>query len=131
MTPGSYASGMEGRPTFAALVALIALQVVLVYAVGGARYEFVQLLGLAVLVVALRRLAAGSFVAWSLLFVLNVMPLADAVMTAFARGTSMASPLVVLLATSVPILAVLLSPPMRRRIRDTTPEPHPPAVPTA
>ena len=121
---------MDGRRAYAAVVALTVLQVALVYAVGGARYEFVQVLGLIVLAVALVKLGRGSFAAWSVLFVINVMPIADAVMIAFARGTSMGSALVVIVATSAPILAVLLSPPIRRRIRYVPPQPQPPATGT-
>jgi hypothetical protein len=125
---------MEGRRVdlaYAAVVALTALQVLLVYTVGGARYEFLQVIGVVVLAVALVKLGRGSFVAWSVLVVINVMPLADAIMIDFAPGTSMAASLVVIVATSGPLLALLLSPPMRRRIRHTAPEPQSAAVPTA
>jgi hypothetical protein len=119
---------MEGRRTYATLVALVVLEVVLVYAVGGARYEFGQLLGVAVLAVALVKLWRGSFVAWSVLLVISLMPLALAVMTAFAPGASMGSSLVVAAAMSAPILAVLLAPPMRSRIRYIPPRDDAPAV---
>lgn len=103
---------------FGALVTLTALQVVLVYTVGGGHYEFVDAVGLLVLAVAFWRLAAGSFGAWVLLVVLNVLPIAVAIMVAVAPGSAtLASGEVVLLATSAPLLAVLLSRPMRRRVR--------------
>jgi hypothetical protein len=114
---------------YLAVVLLTVLQPVLLYTVAGARYEFAQALGLAALAVALVRLARGSRGAWMLLAVLNAFPPVAAVMTALSADETMASGLIVLLATSVPLLVALLSPPMLGRIRHPPGEGAPPVTP--
>ena len=100
-----------------AIVVLTALQVVLVYTVGEARYEFVQVIGLAAVAIALARLAAGSYGAWGFLVFINALPLAMALIVALTDSTTMAPGLIVLVATSAPLMALLLSPTVRHHVR--------------
>ena len=119
-------------PALLAVVLLTALQPVLSYTVGGVRYEFAQLLGLAVLAVALVALARGSRGAWTFLVVLNALPLLAAITVALSANETMATALVVLVATSGPLMVALLSPPMRRHIRAASSQHSaPPAKPLA
>ena len=100
-----------------AIVALTALQVVLVYTAGEARYEFVQVLGLTAVAIALARLVAGSYGAWGFLVFINALPLAMALIVALTDSTTMAPGLIVLVATSAPLMALLLSPSVRHHVR--------------
>ena len=100
------------------------LQVVLVYTVGEARYEFVQVLGLAAVAIALARLTAGSYGAWGFLVFINALPLAMAVIVGLTDSTTMAPGLIVLVATSAPLMALLLSPPVRHHVRERTEGPR-------
>jgi hypothetical protein len=89
-------------------------------------------LGLAALAVALARLARGSRGAWTFLVVLNALPPVAAITVALSVDETMASGLIVLVATSGPLLAVLLSLPMLGRIGRRPPEESaPPATPLA
>jgi hypothetical protein len=118
--PQGYACGMwahGSKVAFVVVVLLAGLQPVLVYTVGGAHYEFVQILGLLALSAALTRLARGSQAAWTCLVALNALPLILAVYVALlASATTMGTALIVLVATSGPLLVALLSPPMRRHV---------------
>lgn len=108
---------LRARNACLAIVALTALQVVLVYTAGQARYEFVQVLGLVAVAIALARLAAGSYGAWGFLVFINALPLAMAVIVALSADETIAPGLIVLIATSTPLLALLLSPPVRHHVR--------------
>ena len=117
------------QPVLVVVVALSALAPVLGYTVGNIRYEFAQVIGLALLSLALIELVRGSRVAWSLLVLLNALPLAAAVMVAFTDHSSVATDLIILVATSAPLMVALLSPQMRRHISD--PHSRQPANPVA
>jgi hypothetical protein len=99
------------------VVALTLLQPLLLMFAGDLHFEAVDPVGLLLLVVALVRLARGSRVAWAVLIALNALPLLAALF--LIAGTrpisfSFTSDLIILTATSAPLVAVLLSRPMRR-----------------
>jgi hypothetical protein len=105
------------QPVLVAVVVLSALAPLLGYTVGGIKFEFAQLVALAVLVVALVELARGSRGAWSFLVFLNALPLGAAVMIIFTDHSTIATDLIILVCTSAPLMVVLLSPQMRRYLR--------------
>jgi hypothetical protein len=104
------------------VVALTLLQPLLLLLAGDLHFEAVQPLGIALLVVALVRLAHGSRVAWAVLIALNALPLFAALfLIAGTRPISFTTDLIILVTTSGPLIAVLLSRPMRRYLaRPTT-----------
>ena len=117
------------QPVLVAVVVLSALAPVLGYTVGKIHYEFAQVVALAVLTVAVVEVARGSRGAWSFLVFLNALPLVAAVMVAFTDHSTIATDLIILVATSAPLMVALLSPQMRRQLRD--PSSQQPAKPLA
>jgi hypothetical protein len=100
---------------YVAVVLLFVLQVVLMYTVGGVRYEFFQVVGLVVLAVVLARLAKGSWDAWAFLVVLGAVSIGSAIFVAVvASPRTTDTGLIVWAATSGPLMFVLLSPRMLR-----------------
>jgi hypothetical protein len=116
------------QPVLVAVVVLSALAPVLGYTVGKIHYEFAQVVAPAVLTVAVVEVARGSRGTWSFLVFLNALPLVAAVMVAFTDHSTIATDLI-LVATSAPLMVALLSPQMRRQLRD--PSSQQPAKPLA